>query len=237
MSSCAANADGTTVRVKDVARVELGAQDYSIAARIDGQPAAAIAIRLAPGANALDTAKAVKAKMTELAKYFPKGIDWVVPYDTSKFVEISITRSGDDAGRSDGAGVPGDVPVPGKPARHPHSRPSSCRWRWSARAVGLYAFGYSINMLTLFAMVLAIGIVVDDAIVVVENVERIMTRGRSAAARRHAQGDGADHQRHHRHHAGAVGGVRADGFLRRLGRRDLPPVRGHAGADHRCSRC
>ena len=85
-----ANPDGSTVRVKDVARVELGAQDYSMAARIDGQPTAAIAIRLTPGANALDTAKAVKAKMTELSKFFPKGISWVVPYDTSKFIEISI---------------------------------------------------------------------------------------------------------------------------------------------------
>ena len=68
-----ANPDGSTVRVRDVARVELGAQDYSISARIDGQPASAIAIRLSPSANALETAKAIKAKMTELAKFFPKG--------------------------------------------------------------------------------------------------------------------------------------------------------------------
>ena len=85
-----ANSDGSSIRVKDVAKVELGAQDYSIAARMDGQPTAAIAVRLAPGANALDTAKAVKAKMAELAKFFPKGVDWVVPYDTSQFVDISI---------------------------------------------------------------------------------------------------------------------------------------------------
>jgi multidrug efflux pump len=85
-----ANADGATVRVKDIARVELGAQDYNIAARTDGQPSAAIAVRMAPGANALDTAKAVKARMAELAKYFPKGIAWVIPYDTSRFVDISI---------------------------------------------------------------------------------------------------------------------------------------------------
>src|SRR5512140_1032576 len=78
-----ANPDGSTVRVKDVARVELGAQDYSIAARIDGQPTATIALRLAPGANALDTAKAVKERMEELSKFFPKGVDWLVPYDTS----------------------------------------------------------------------------------------------------------------------------------------------------------
>ena len=169
-----ANPDGSTVRVKDVARVELGAQDYSIAARIDGQPAAAIAIRTTPEANALDTAKAVKAKMAELSKAFPKGIDWLVPYDTSQFVEISITevvKTLAEAmllvfvviylflGNFRATFIPSIVvPV-----------------ALIGGMVGLYAIGYSINTLTLFAMVLAIGIVVDDAIVVVENVERIMT--------------------------------------------------------------
>ncbi|MDE2118015.1 MAG: efflux RND transporter permease subunit [Betaproteobacteria bacterium] len=168
------NADGSSVRVKDVARLELGAQDYSIAARIDGQPASAIAIRLAPSANALDTAKAVKAKMTELAKSFPKGVDWLVPYDTSQFVEISISevvKTLAEAmllvfvviylflGNLRATFIPSIVvPV-----------------ALVGGMVGLYAVGYSINTLTLFAMVLAIGIVVDDAIVVVENVERIMT--------------------------------------------------------------
>jgi len=169
-----ANPDGSSVRVKDVARVELGAQDYSIAARIDGQPASAIAIRLSPSANALDTAKAVKAKMTELAKFFPKGVDWLVPYDTSKFVEISIgevVKTLAEAmllvflviylflGNLRATFIPAIVvPV-----------------ALVGGMVGLYFFGYSINTLTLFAMVLAVGIVVDDAIVVVENVERIMT--------------------------------------------------------------
>ena len=169
-----ANPDGSSVRVKDVARVELGAQDYSVAARIDGQPASAIAIRLAPSANALDTAKAVKAKMTELAKFFPKGVDWLVPYDTSKFVEISINEVVKTLaqamvlvfiviylflGNLRATFIPGIVvPV-----------------ALIGGLVGLYFFGYSINTLTLFAMVLAVGIVVDDAIVVVENVERIMT--------------------------------------------------------------
>ena len=169
-----ANADGSSVRVKDVARVELGAQDYSIAARIDGQPASAIAIRLSPSANALDTAKAVKDKMTELAKFFPKGVDWLVPYDTSRFVEISIqevVKTLAEAmllvflviylflGNLRATFIPAIVvPV-----------------ALIGTTVGLYAVGYSINTLTLFAMVLAVGIVVDDAIVVVENVERIMT--------------------------------------------------------------
>ena len=166
--------NGATVRVKDIARVELGAQDYSIQARIDGQPTAAIAVRMAPGANALDTANAVKSKMAELAKYFPPGIDWVVPYDTSKFVEISIREVLITLVEAmilvflvmylflenlRATFIPTIVvPV-----------------ALVGATVGLYIAGYSINVLTLFAMVLAIGIVVDDAIVVVENVERIMT--------------------------------------------------------------
>jgi len=168
------NPDGSTLRVKDVARVELGAQDYNRAARIDGQPTAAIAIRLTPGANALDTVKAVRAKMTEMARFFPKGINWVVPYDTSKFIDISIRevlKSLAEAlllvvlvmylflGNWRATLIPAIViPV-----------------ALVGALVGLYLLGYSINVLTLFAMVLAIGIVVDDAIVVVENVERIMT--------------------------------------------------------------
>ncbi|MBI5626718.1 MAG: efflux RND transporter permease subunit [Nitrosomonadales bacterium] len=169
-----ANADGSSVRVKDVARVELGAQDYTIGARIDGQPAAAFAVRLTPTANALDTAKAVKTKMTELAKFFPKGVDWLVPYDTSRFVEISISEVVETLveamglvflviylflGNLRATFIPSIVvPI-----------------ALVGGMVGLYAVGYSINTLTMFAMVLAIGIVVDDAIVVVENVERIMT--------------------------------------------------------------
>ncbi len=167
------NADGSSVLVKDVARVELGAQEYDVAARLDSQPAASIALRLAPGANALDVANGVKAKMAELSKSFPKGIEWVVPYDTSKFVEISIREvmiTLAEAmvlvflvmylflGNWRATVIPAVVvPV-----------------ALIGTAVGLYAIGYSINTLTLFAMVLAIGIVVDDAIVVVENVERIM---------------------------------------------------------------
>ncbi len=169
-----ANSDGSSIRVKDVAKVELGAQDYSIAARMDGQPTAAIAVRLAPGANALDTAKAVKAKMAELAKFFPKGVDWVVPYDTSQFVDISIKEVVKTLAEAIllvflvmylflenfRATLIPTIVVP---------------IALTGAVVGLYTIGYSINTLTLFAMVLAIGVVVDDAIVVVENVERIMT--------------------------------------------------------------
>ncbi|MDO9012447.1 MAG: efflux RND transporter permease subunit [Gallionella sp.] len=168
------NPDGSSLRVRDVARVELGAQDYARSARIDGQPTAAIAIRLSPGANALETVGQVKAKMTELSKFFPAGISWAVPYDTSQFIDISIKevlKSLAEAlllvvlvmylflGNIRATIIPAIViPI-----------------ALVGALVGLYLLGYSINVLTLFAMVLAIGIVVDDAIVVVENVERIMT--------------------------------------------------------------
>lgn len=165
---------GASVRVKDVARIELGAQDYTVAARVDGQPTAAIAVRMAPGANALDTAKAVKDRMAELARYFPPNISWMVPYDTSTFVDISIREVAKTLveamilvvlvmylflGSARATFIP-TVVVP----------VSLC-----GALVGLHLLGYSINVLTLFAMVLAIAIVVDDAIVVIENVERIMS--------------------------------------------------------------
>ncbi|MFA6311793.1 MAG: efflux RND transporter permease subunit [Sterolibacterium sp.] len=165
--------DGSALRVKDVARVELGSQDYNILARLGGQPNAAIAIRVSPDGNALDVVKAVRAKMEEMAPNFPKGIAWDVPYDTSRFIDISIKEvlltlieamllvflviylflENFRATLIPAIVVP--VALTGALA-------------------GLYVFGYSINVLTLFAMVLAVGIVVDDAIVVVEAVERIM---------------------------------------------------------------
>jgi multidrug efflux pump len=166
--------DGSALRVKDVARVELGAQNYDIFARLDGQPGAAIAIRVSPDGNALAVAKAVRAKMTEMAPYFPKGIAWEVPYDTSRFVDISINEvllTLLEAVilvflvmylflENFRATLIPTIVVP---------------VALTGALAGLYVFGYSINVLTLFAMVLAIGIVVDDAIVVVEAVERIMS--------------------------------------------------------------
>jgi multidrug efflux pump len=171
---------GEAVRLKDVARIELGAQDYSVQARLNGRPTAAVGIKLAPDGNALETAAAVKARMTELAKFFPKGVSWDVPYDTSRFVEISIREVVYTLAeafllvflvmwlflQSLRAAIIPTIVVP---------------ISLVGTLVGLYLLGYSINVLTLFAMVLAIGIVVDDAIVVVENVERIMTREGLAA--------------------------------------------------------
>ena len=169
-----AQPDGSTVKVRDLARVELGAENYNIFARKDGQANAAIAVRVAPDGNALDVARAVKARMEELSKTFPPGIAWAVPYDTSRFVEISITEVVKTLGEAmvlvflvmylfmgnlRATLIPAVVvPV-----------------ALTGALTGLYLLGYSVNVLTLFAMVLAIGIVVDDAIVVVENVERIIS--------------------------------------------------------------
>ena len=169
--------NGATVKVKDVARVELGGESYDRYARMNGQPIAAIAIRVAPGANALDVAKNVKLRMAELARFFPPGLDWAVPYDTSRFVEISIVeviKTLVEAmilvfivmfvflGHWRTTLIPAVVvPV-----------------ALAGATASLYVLGFSINVLTLFAMVLAIGVLVDDAIVVVENVERIMREER-----------------------------------------------------------
>jgi len=168
------NPDGSIVRIRDVGRAELGTEAYDIQAFHNGRPAAALAIRQAPGANALDTADAIKAKMAEMSRYFPKGMAVIYPYDTTPFVKVAIhevVKTLFEAvflvflvmwlfmGNIRATLIP-TIAVP-------------------VVLLGTFAvlgaFGFSINMLTMFAMVLAIGLLVDDAIVVVENVERIMT--------------------------------------------------------------
>jgi HAE1 family hydrophobic/amphiphilic exporter-1 len=167
------NPDGSIVRVRDVARTELGTERYGSNVLYNGKPGAALAIRQAPGANALKTGDAVKAKMEELAKYFPPGMKVIYPYDTTPFVRVAIHEvvlTLFEAillvflvmylflGNIRATLIP-TLAVP-------------------VVILGTFAvlgmFGFSINMLTMFAMVLAIGLLVDDAIVVVENVERIM---------------------------------------------------------------
>ena len=167
------NNDGSQVRLADVARVEIGAESYSTVARYNGRPAAGVGVNLASGANALDTAEAVRARIAELEPFFPAGYSVVYPYDTTPFVKISIEEvfytlieaiilvflvmflflQNLRATLIPTIAVPvilcGTFGV-------------------------LAAFGYSINTLTMFGMVLAIGLLVDDAIVVVENVERVM---------------------------------------------------------------
>jgi hydrophobe/amphiphile efflux-1 (HAE1) family protein len=168
------NPDGSIVRVKDVARVELGTETFDIDGYYNGKPASALAIRQAAGANALDTANAVRAKLEEMSRYFPPGMKVVYPYDTTPFVKVAIeevVKTLFEAivlvflvmylflGNIRATLIP-TIAVP-------------------VVILGTFGvlgfFGFSINMLTMFAMVLAIGLLVDDAIVVVENVERIMS--------------------------------------------------------------
>ena len=169
-----ANPDGSAVRLKDVARIELGAQAYATSARLNGKPSTGIGVQLSPSGNALATAKAVRTKMAEMEKFFPPGMTWTIPYDSSRFVETSITQ----------------VAITLLEAIALVFLVMFLflqNWRYTiiptlvvpvallGTFATLLAMGFSINVLTMFAMVLVIGIVVDDAIVVVENVERIMS--------------------------------------------------------------
>ncbi|KAF0813274.1 Multidrug efflux pump subunit AcrB [Andreprevotia sp. IGB-42] len=167
-------ANGALVHLKDVAKVELGAASYDVQARLNGKPIAAIGVKLSPDGNAVQAAAAIRERMTSLSQYFPKGVSWEIPYDTSKFIDISIEeviKTLAEAialvfvvmylflGNLRATLIP-TIVVP---------------IALTGALLGLYLFGYSINVLTMFAMVLAIGILVDDAIVVIENVERIMS--------------------------------------------------------------
>ncbi|QCU90553.1 efflux RND transporter permease subunit [Thiomicrorhabdus sediminis] len=169
-----ANNDGSILHLKDVARVELGAQAYNFNATYDGQPTVPMGVFLQPGANALEASALIDAKLEELAQRFPKGLSYAIPYDTSEFVEISIEKviytliealilvvlvvylflQNFRATLIPVLAIPVSI---------------------IGTFIGMYLLGFSINQLTLFGMILAIGIVVDDAIIVVENVERIMS--------------------------------------------------------------
>ncbi|MBM3617136.1 MAG: multidrug efflux RND transporter permease subunit [Alphaproteobacteria bacterium] len=165
---------GATLRLKDVARVELGSQDYAFSGIYNGQPAAPIRINLQPGANALETTKLVNAKMVELEKRFPEGIAYASPFDTTKFVQISIN----EVVKTFAEALVLVVVVVFlflQNARATLIPLLAVPVSLIGTFMGMYLLGFSINLLTLFGMVLAIGIVVDDAIVVLENVERIMT--------------------------------------------------------------
>ena len=172
--------DGSTVRLKDVARIELGAQSYSLEGRWNSTPTTFLLTFLSPGANALDTIRSARAKMDELTKNFPPGVSYDIPYDTTRFIEVSIKEVVKTLAeamvlvvlvvyvflQSWRATIIPTVAVPVS---------------LIGTFIGLYALGFSINTITLFGMVLAIGIVVDDAIVVVENVERHMREDRVSA--------------------------------------------------------
>ncbi|VFS40786.1 hydrophobe/amphiphile efflux-1 (HAE1) family protein [Enterobacter cancerogenus] len=167
------NPDGSQVRLRDVAKVELGGENYDVIAKFNGKPASGLGIKLATGANALDTAAAIRAELKKMEPFFPSGLKIVYPYDTTPFVQISIhevVKTLVEAIilvflvmylflQNFRATLIPTIAVP-------------------VVLLGTFAilaiFGYSINTLTMFGMVLAIGLLVDDAIVVVENVERVM---------------------------------------------------------------
>jgi multidrug efflux pump len=169
-----ANPDGSTVRLKDVARIELGGQSYATSARLNGKPSTGIGLQLAPSGNALESAKLVKARMEELSKYFPAGMKYSVPFDSSKFVQISISQVVETL-------IEAIVLVFIvmfiflQNFRYTIIPTIVVPIALLGSLATLLALGFSINVLTMFGMVLVIGIVVDDAIVVVENVERIMS--------------------------------------------------------------
>jgi multidrug efflux pump len=168
-----ANADGSSVRLRDVARIELGGQGYGSFSRLNGQPSAGIGVQLSPTGNALATADAVKARMEELKAYFPPGVDYRIPYNSSKFVRISIKQVIETL--AEAVALVFVVMLVFLQSLRYTLIPTIVVPVALLGTFGmLLAMGYSINVLTLFGMVLAIGILVDDAIVVVENVERLM---------------------------------------------------------------
>ena len=169
-----ANADGSAVRLKDVARIELGAQTYATSARLNGNPAAGIGVQLSPSGNALAAAKAVRERMTQLEAYFPKGVHWSIPYDSSRFVKISISQVAETLLEAIVL-VFMVIFLFLQNFRYTIIPTIVVPVALMGTFAVLLALGFSINVLTMFGMVLVIGIVVDDAIVVVENVERIMS--------------------------------------------------------------
>ncbi len=168
-----ANADGSALRLKDIARVELAARDYEFIGRINGQPATLVGIFLQPGANALAVGEEVKRTVARAAERFPEGLAYSIPYDTTRFVEVSI-REVVKTLLEAMALVFVVVFVFLQSWRATLIPFAAVPVSLIGSFAGLFLLGYSINTLTLFGMVLAIGIVVDDAIVVLENVERIM---------------------------------------------------------------
>ena len=201
------------MRIKDIGRVELGALSYSARGYADRFSAVIVVVDQQPGSNAVAATQGIKDAMAELAKTFPKGLEYRITYNPTEFIEVSIKKLY-------GTIIEATLLVVLVVLLFLKT------WRATlipvvaipVSLIGTFAvmqgFGFSLNMLTLFGLVLAVGIVVDDAIVVVENVERKLKEGlspREACARLHGRGrDGAD-----RHRPGAAGRVRADRVHRR----------------------
>ncbi len=168
------DSSGAMLRLKDVARIELGAQDYSVSSQINGEDAVAFAIYLQSGANSLEVSREVKAAMERLSKNFPEGITYSIPYDTTLFVNVSINEVIHTFFEAVLLVIlvvylflqnfrATLIPILAVPVSI------------IGAFAGMYVLGFSINLLTLFGLILAIGIVVDDAIIVLENVERLMS--------------------------------------------------------------
>lgn len=165
--------DGSALRLGDVARAKLGAQNYAFSATYNGEPAVPVGVYLEPGANALETARMVREAMERMAQRFPEGMNYAIPYDTTEFVEVSIREVFITLLLATGLVILVTfvflqhlratlIPVAAIPVS------------LIGTFAGMQAFGFSVNLLTLFGLVLAIGIVVDNAIIVMENVERLM---------------------------------------------------------------
>ncbi|MDE2440477.1 MAG: multidrug efflux RND transporter permease subunit [Betaproteobacteria bacterium] len=168
-----ASGPGGLLRLKDIARIELGAYSYDQRVTLDGQPTIAMGVFLQTGANALEVAELVKGKMAELKGKFPEGMDYVIPFDTTRFVSASIKEVVHTLAEAMIL-VLAVVFIFLQSWRATLIPMIAVPISLIGSFAGLWLFGFSINTLTLFAMVLAIGIVVDDAIVVLENVERLM---------------------------------------------------------------
>lgn len=168
-----AKADGSVVRLSDVARLELGQLDYSFSARENGLKGVAAAVQLAPGANALKTAEAVKARLADLSQNLPSDMEYSVPYDTSRFVDVAISKVIQTLLEAVVL-VFLVIWLFLQNLRYTLIPTIVVPVCLAGTLAVMYALGFSVNMMTMFGMVLAIGILVDDAIVVVENVERIM---------------------------------------------------------------
>ena len=220
------NQNGVVTRLRDVARVEIDASEYSLRSLLDNQQAVAIPIFQAPGSNAIEISNRVRATMEELKKNFPEGMDYSIVYDPTVFVRDSIKAVVHTLLEAVLLVVlvvilflqtwrASIIPL--------LAVPTSIVGTFAA----MYLFGFSINALSLFGLVLAIGIVVDDAIVVVENVERNIEAG--LPSRRDVEGHERSHRSDHRHCARALRRVRADRVHQRIDRRVLPAI----CADHR----
>ncbi|MCL8000266.1 multidrug efflux RND transporter permease subunit [Brucella sp. 21LCYQ03] len=168
-----ANADGSSVLLRDVARIEVGAEGYNFSTQINGQPAALVGVQLSPTGNAMATADAVRETMEGLSAYFPQGIEYMIPYDTSPFVKVSIEKVLYTLLEAV-ALVFVVMFLFLQNFRYTIIPTIIVPIALLGTCAIMYVSGFSLNVLTMFAMVLAIGILVDDAIVVVENVERIM---------------------------------------------------------------